>query len=386
MVTARPYQALALAFALLLSTAATAQRAPAPPPVDEVPIAILVDISSGQVLHARNPDRRFVPASITKVMTLFTAFQLIEEGELDPRQMMTVQEDTWREWHGKGSTMWIGEDDVVSVDTLLMGIANVSANDASIFLAEGEAGSVKAWTDEMNRQARELGMENSHFGTPNGWPDEGGTFTTANDLVTLARAMLYEHPAKYRRYVGRPGFSYGGIEQRNHDPLIGRLRGADGIKTGFTNEAGYGFLGTAQRGGQRLVMVVAGADRATIRNRAAKAYMEWGFSAFDRERLFEEGAVVGTARVQGGDARRVNLIADRAVAVNVPTGRMGELRASIIYDGPLRAPFEQGEEVATLVIDVPGMEPARIPLVAGESVAEAGFFTRMFNGVAGWLS
>lgn len=386
MVIARPYQALVLAFALLFSTSATAQRAPAPPPGDEVPIAILVDISSGQVLHARNPDRRFVPASITKVMTLFTAFELIEEGKLDPRQMVKAQADTWREWHGKGSTMWIGEDDLVSVDTLLMGIANVSANDASVFLAEGEAGSVQAWTDEMNRQARQLGMENSHFGTPNGWPDEGGTFTTANDLVTLARAILYKHPSKYRRYVGRPGFSYGGIEQRNHDPLIGRLRGADGIKTGFTNEAGYGFLGTAQRDGQRLVMVVAGADRATIRNRAAKAYMEWGFSAFDRERLFEEGTVVGTARVQGGDARRVNLVADRAVAVNVPTGRMGELRASITYDGPLRAPFEQGEEVATLVIDVPGMEPARIPLVAGEGVAEAGFFTRMFNGVAGWFS
>ena len=370
----------------MLSSAALAQSAPAIPDADEVPIAILVDITSGQVLHARAADRRFVPASITKVMTLFTAFERIEDGTLDPRQTMTMRDETWQQWHGEGSTMWINAGDRVTVDDLLLGIANISANDASIILAEGQAGSVAQWTAAMNAEARALGMVNSHFGTPNGWPDEGGTFTTANDLVKLAEALIERHPDKFGYYIGRSGFSYNGIAQTNHDPMIGRVRGADGIKTGYTNEAGFGFLGTAQRGGQRLVLVVAGVDRSPLRARAARNYMEWGFSAFERERLFDEGQTVGEARVQGGSARHVALTTDRAVFVNVPDGRVGELKASIVYDGPIRAPFERGDRIATLEIDVPGMEPARVPLIAGETVSEAGFFARIFNGVAGWFS
>lgn len=369
-----------------LSSAAWAQAAPAIPGEEEVPIALLVDITSGQVLHSRAANRRFVPASITKVMTLFTAFERIEDGKLDPRQMMTMSDDAWREWSGEGSTMWINAGDSVAVDDLLIGIANISANDAAIILAEGQAGSVSQWVAAMNAEARKLGMVNSHFGTPNGWPDEGATFTTANDLVKLAEALIRRHPDKFSHYIGRPSFAYNGIEQPNHDPLIGRLRGADGIKTGYTNEAGYGFLGTAQRGGQRLVLVVAGIDRNSVRARAARSYMEWGFSAFERERLYDEGQVVGEARVQGGSVRRIALETDRAVFVNVPQGRVGELKASIAYDGPIRAPFERGDRIATLVIDVPGMEPARVPLLAAESVGEAGFFARIFNGIAGWFA
>lgn len=347
---------------------------------------MLVDISSGQVLHARNADRRFVPASITKVMTLFTAFQRIEEGDLDPRQLFTVRRETGEEWGGRGSTMWLQAGDVVEVDNLLFGIANVSANDGSVVLAEGQAGSLEEWVRAMNAEARSLGMTSSHFGTPNGWPDEGATFTTAQDLVTLAEALYRRHPDKTRRYIGLPGFTWKDIAQPNRDPLIGRVRGADGIKTGFTNEAGFGYLGTAQRNGQRLVLVVAGVDRGSVRARAARAYMEWGFSAFERERLFDEGETIGRARVQGGDARGVDLVADRAIAVNVPAGRAGEMSASIVYDGPVRAPFKMGDEIATLVVDVPGMEPARIPLHAAESVGEAGFFARIFNGIAGLFS
>ncbi|MHA7818354.1 MAG: D-alanyl-D-alanine carboxypeptidase family protein [Erythrobacter sp.] len=382
----RVSQALTLLAALAAFTPALAQTEPAVPSAEEVPIAMLVDITSGQILHARNPDRRFVPASITKVMTLFTAFERIAEGKLDPRQRFTMRDETWREWGGKGSTMWLNARDEVEVDNLLFAIANISANDGSVVLAEGQAGSLEQWVRVMNAEARALGMASSHFGTPNGWPDEGATFTTARDLVTLAEALYRRHPDKARRYIGLPGFTWNHISQPNRDPLIGRLRGADGIKTGYTNEAGFGYLGTARRGGQRLVLVVAGVDRGSVRARAARAYMEWGFSAFDREQLFAEGEEVGRARVQGGDARRVGLLANHAVAVNVPKGRVGEMRAAIVYDGPLRAPLEKGVKVATLVVDVPGMEPARIPLHVAESVGEAGFFARIFNGVAGVLS
>ncbi len=371
--------------AVLNTSAALGQSAPSVPSADEVPIAILVDVTSGQVLHSRNADRRFVPASITKVMTMFHAFELIEEGSLDPSQILTMRDETWQEWNGEGSTMWINAGDQVPVDDLLMGIANISANDGAIMLAQGQAGTTANWVGGMNLRARALGMTNSHFGTPNGWPDEGKTFTTANDLITLAEALIGRHPDKFRRYIGLPGFRYNGIEQTNHDPLIGRTRGADGIKTGYTNEAGFGYLGTAQRGGQRLVLVVAGVGRNALRARSARAYMEWGFDAFDRERLFASGQTVGSARVQGGNARNVALQTDRTVFVNVPSGRAADLRLSIMYDGPLRAPFAAGDRVATLVIEVPDMEPARVPLIAAEAVDEAGFFARIINGIAGWF-
>lgn len=319
-------------------------------------------------------------------MTLFRAFELIAAGKLVPAQTFTMRDETWREWNGEGSTMWIGAGEPVSVHDMLTGIANVSANDAAAALAEGEAGSVDAWVAAMNEEALRLGMTQSHFGTPNGWPDEGRTFTTAHDLVKLARAMITRHPELYARYIGKRGFRFNGIEQSNHDPLIGRTRGADGIKTGYTNEAGFGYLGSVERDGQRLVLVVAGVDRSGTRARAARNYIEWGFSAFERRRLFGEQQVVGEARVQGGGARRVGLRTDRTVYVNVPRGASGELSMSISYDGPLRAPFSAGDRVATLVIEVPGMEPARLPLLATDDVEQAGVFARMLNGIAGWFT
>ncbi|WP_249171926.1 D-alanyl-D-alanine carboxypeptidase family protein [Erythrobacter sp. JK5] len=365
-----------------------AQKNPAAvlPPEDQAPIALLVDISSGQILHERNADRRFVPASITKAMTIFLAFELMEEGRLDPRQTFSVRPETWREWNGKGSTMWIAPENPVRVADLLTGIATVSANDASIVLAEGAAGSVAAWTELMNAKARELGMTNSHFATPNGWPDEGRTFTTARDLVRLAEAMVARHPKKFAQYVGRPEFLWNGISQPNHDPMIGRVKGADGIKTGFTNEAGHGFLGTARRGNQRLVMVLAAADGYGSRARNSRSYIEWGFSAFERRRLFAQGQQVGFARVQDGSARSIALVTDRPVYVNVPQRRSAELAMAIRYDGPLRAPFEAGDRVAILEVTVPGMEPARIPLMARHSIERAGPFARLWNGIAEWFS
>jgi serine-type D-Ala-D-Ala carboxypeptidase (penicillin-binding protein 5/6) len=358
----------------------------APPTPEEAPVALLVDITSGQVLHARNPDRRFMPASVTKVMTLFLAFELIEQGKLDPRQVFTMSPVVAREWRRKGSTMFLAQGERVRVDDLLLGIANVSANDGAAVLGEGQAGSVAAWTQAMNASARGIGMSGSYFGTPNGFPDEGRTFTTANDLVRLARAMIARHPDKFGYYIGRRGFDYKGIAQVNHDPLIGRVAGADGIKTGFTNESGFSYLGTAQRNGQRLVLVVAGVENGRLRARVARDYMEWGFAAFERRRLFDPGAVVGEARVQNGDARSLALVGKGAIAINLPRGKTGKLAATIRYDGPLRAPIAAGQEVAVLEVTTPGAAPARIPLYAAKAVGVAGPFDRLINAVAGLFS
>ena len=359
---------------------------PAVPPAADAPVAMLVDLSSGQVLHARNPDRRFMPASVTKVMTLYLAFELIEAGRLDPAQVFTMSPAVAREWRRTGSTMFLDPGERVRVDDLLLGIANVSANDGAAVLATEQAGSMAAWTAAMNRTARALGMTGSYFNTPNGWPDEGRTFTTARDLTTLARAIIARHPDKFGYYVGRMGFDYKGIAQINHDPMIGRIAGADGIKTGFTNESGFSYLGTAQRGGQRLALVLAGVETGRLRGRLARGYIEWGFGAFDRRRLFDPGTVIGSARVQDGDARSVALTARGAVSINVPRGSTGRLSAAIRYDGPLRAPLAKGDQVATLDITGPGIAPASIPLFAAETVAPAGPLDRIINAVTGPFS
>ncbi len=358
---------------------------PAVPTDSEAPIALLVNVTSGQVLHARDENRRFVPASMTKAMTTFLAFELMEEGVLQPTEVLTIRPETWREWNGKGSTMWLPADARIRVDELLTGITTVSANDGSIVLAEGHAGSVAAWTMLMNEKALSIGMTNSRFGTPNGWPDEGKTFTTARDLVTLGAALTSQHPQKYARFIGRRQFTYNGITQSNRDPLVGSFEGGDGIKTGYTNESGFGFLGTAKRDGQRLVMVIGGVSSQSGRARLAKSYLEWGFSAFDSRRVVGGDKQLGFARVQNGTNRRVALVTDGPVFVNVPKGQSPEVSVAITYDGPLRAPIAAGEQVASLQISVEGMEPANVPLLAKEDVGEAGVFDRLINGLTGWF-
>ena len=357
-----------------------------PAELGPVPVALLVDIGSGQTLYAKDPDRRFVPASITKVMTLYVAFELMAHGQLDPNSRFRMSEDAWKHWHHVGSTLFLDREHDITVNDLVLGIANVSANDGCIVLAEGAAGSVANWVALMNAQARRLGMNDSHFGTPNGWMDDGETYVSARDLATLATAMLIRHPDLYHRYIGHETMTWNGITQHNHDPILGKLEGADGIKTGFTNQAGYGFLGSAIRGGRRLVMVVAGVDRHQDRAKAAAALMDWGFAAFDSRPLFAAGASVGIAQVQNGEHRSVPLVTPVAYAAASPRGTREPVTLRIVYDGPLRAPILKGTPVADLEIRVGSQVPHRLPLVAGADVPRAGLFTRLFNGLSGLFS
>lgn len=360
--------------------------APGVPSPEIAPIALLVDLSSGQEVLERDADRRFLPASITKVMTLFLAFELIDQGEISTDQIFSVRPETYDGWHDKGSRMFLPRDAQVSVDDLLIGIAAVSANDGSIVLAEGAFGSVDKWVDRMNTKANELGMRNSHFGTPNGWPDEGRTYTNARDLVILARAIINRHPEKYARYFGREGFAYNGYAQANHDPMIGVVKGADGMKTGFTNEAGFGFLGTAVRDGRRLVMVVAASDTDARRRVASRQLIEWGFNNFDTQPLFAAGAVVGTAQVQDGMQPDVMLTAPTAINATIPSGEQQAVKLTIHYEGPLQAPVRKGEWIAQLEIEVEGLPPSRVPLVTAAAVEKAGLFQRLLNGLTGIVS
>lgn len=374
--------ALSFAAAALWSCTSQAASAPVPP---EIPVALLVDLSTGQQLYAREADRRFVPASVVKVMTAYTAFRLISEGKLSLDRQVEITEELAREWSGKGSSMFLKAGERPRVAELLLGITTVSGNDASMALAISAAGSLESWLALMNGNAAALGMRNTHFGSPNGFPDEGRTFTSAHDLALLGKAIVTRHPALYRQFFGHRTFTWGNRTQENHDPVTGVVPGADGMKTGFTSEAGFTFLGSAERNGRRLVMVLAGAPTAQVRDTSARAMLEWGFANFAVRRLATARTRVGEAMVQDGTASKVGLVAAKDIRLAFPRDGSAKVRYTIRYLGPIRAPVREGQQVAALIVALDGEEVLEVPLLAEEGVSQAGFFRRIINGFAGWL-
>jgi D-alanyl-D-alanine carboxypeptidase (penicillin-binding protein 5/6) len=379
---------LASAAAFLLASAA-----PAAAPQFETPakVAYLVDLSSGAVLYAKNPDTRMPPASLAKMMTTEVAFELIDSGKLSLGKMCTVRPETWQKWHGPeaGSTMFLSPNEQVSVENLLKGIVTLSGNDASVVLAECIAGTEQAFTGQMNALAKKLGVTNSHFGTANGWPDEGATYVTARDLATIARATIEHHPKLYKEFYGLPSFTWGktlgsgqDITQANRNPILGHVPGADGLKTGHTEEAGYGFTGSAIQNGRRLIEVLAGMESWNQRVQESTRLIQWGFGAWQAKPLFKAGTKIGSAEVQLGSDSSVSLVAPRDLAVTVPAGLdSGATSMKIRYDGPLVAPIAKGQEVAQLVITTGDTPPQVVPLAAGEAVGRAGFFGRAWIGL-----
>lgn len=378
---------LTLALVLATPVSASAAAMPVPPAqLAPIPVILLVDLGSGQVLQKRHADTPFLPASVTKVMTAYVAFEEIGAGRLSLDRKFNESPETEREWFAKGTNMYLTTKDWPTTRDLLHGIMTASANDASVVLGEGYAGSVAAWTAKMNDAARRLGMTRSHFNTPNGWMDEGHTYVTASDLVKLADAMITRYPDLYREFSGHKRWVWRDVHMRSHDPTVGVVPGADGIKTGYTREAGYNFLGTAERGGRRLVMVLAGAPLPRVRDDAARALLEWGFAAWDTRPLFDQGQTVAQARVQGGDRRTLPLVANRQVHATIPHGAKPRITLSVHYKGPIEAPVHKGQQIGELEIQVEGLEPGRVPLFAGRDVNKAGWLDRLLNGLANLIS
>jgi D-alanyl-D-alanine carboxypeptidase (penicillin-binding protein 5/6) len=377
-----------LAAALL---AAVPAGAAAPPFETAATTAIMIDLSSGAVLYARDADRRMPPASMAKIMTTHVAFDLIKRGQLSPSRMCTVRPETWQRWHGPeaGSTMFLSPNEQVSVDNLLKGIVTLSGNDASVVLAECISGNEAAFVQLMNRQSQQMGLTNSHWGNPVGWPDNGVTYTTARDLARLAAATIRDYPQLYQHYYSLRDFTWGRtmggnqpIRQDNRNPLLGIVAGADGLKTGHTDEAGYGFTGSAIRDGRRIVMVVAGLTSFNQRAEESRRFMEWGFAAWQSRPLLRQGQHIGEARVQGATVSSVGLVAPQPVAVTYPAGLGNNIRAKIVYTGPVRAPIAQGQQIAELVVETgDGTPPQVTPLVAETAVGEAGFLGRIWYGL-----
>jgi len=377
--------AIAITAAMLAWPCTTANAAGAPVPA-EIPVALLLDLSSGQVLYEREADRRFVPASITKVMTAYTAFKLVDEGELRldmPYLYSAALED---EWYAEGSNMFLRAGELPTIAQLLLGITTISGNDASAAIAMAATGSQDQWLGLMNSNAQEIGMSDTHFGSPNGFPDGGQTYTTANDLALLGEAMTQRYPGLYSQFFGHRGFRWRDIAQENHDPVTGRVEGADGLKTGYTNEAGYTFLGSAERDGRRLVMVLAGSPTERMRDEVSRAFLEWGFSGFDRRTMLAEGAQIGTAEVQDGASPQVTLRLPADFIAALPDDDQTRWQVEVVYRGPIQAPIAAGDTVARLRLTIDGENVLEAPLEAAEGVAKANPFQRVANAFSLWFT
>lgn len=351
----------------------------------DAPIAYMTDLSSGAVLFQKNADKQIPPASMAKMMTVYVAFDLIQKGKLKLDDKFRVNEETWKKWNNQGSTMFLGVGDQVSVRELLHGIVTLSGNDACVVLAEGIAGAEPAFVSLMNKRAKELGMSKSRFGNSNGWPDEGVTMVTARDLAKLGSATVNNFPKLYDAFYGQDAFEWNGITQSNRNPLMGKVAGADGLKTGHTEEAGYGFTGSAEQKGRRLVSVLAGLDSYGGRIEESVKFMNWGFNAWEPKKLFDKGTRIQNAEVQLGDSSTVSLVAAKDLFATIPKASDGKISMKVTYNGPIKAPIVKGQPIATLIVTTADAGQQSVPLVAGEDIGEAGFFDRVWAGLKSLL-
>jgi len=336
--------------------------------------AFLLDAVTGTVLLDKNGDRAMPPASMSKIMTVYAVFDRIRQGRLSLDDTLTVSERAWRMG---GSKMFVELGSEIRVEDLLRGVIIQSGNDACIVLAEGLSGSEEAFARELNTLAEEIGLRDSQFRNATGWPAEGHLMS-ARDLAHLAARMIDEFPDLYH-YYSETEFTWHDITQGNRNPLLYRNIGADGLKTGHTQEAGYGLTASAVQDGRRLILVVTGLESQRQRAEEAERLMRWGFREFDNFELFEAGSVIDEAEVWLGSQAQVPLVAEKDVLVTLRHADRAEVKATIVYDGPIAAPITAGQQVATLHISAPGIAAHEVPLVAGADVAEAGHFRRIYQ-------
>jgi serine-type D-Ala-D-Ala carboxypeptidase (penicillin-binding protein 5/6) len=338
--------------------------------------AILVDLQSDQVLYAKNADEPLPPASMSKLMTAFMVFEQLEEGRLSLDDTFPVSEKAWRKG---GSKMFVEVGSRVRVEDLLRGIIIQSGNDACIVVAEALAGSEEAFAEQMTVRARELGLTHTTLKNASGWPDPEHLMSV-RDLATLARTLIERFPNYYTLYSEKE-FTFNNIRQYSRNPLLHRDVGADGLKTGYTEEAGYGLTASAVRDGRRLVLVLAGLERAGDRGREAERLLDYGYRQFKSYQLFSAGEAVGQAGVWLGSEATVPLVLEQDVVISLtPEGRR-DLEVKVVYDGPIPAPVVKGARVAELEIVAPGIEPRRLPLVANKEVRAANLLSRVTSAL-----
>ncbi|MGB3488499.1 MAG: D-alanyl-D-alanine carboxypeptidase family protein [Xanthobacteraceae bacterium] len=348
----------------------------------EAPTAILVEANSGSVLFEKNADELRAPSSMMKLMTVEVVFHAIKQGELKLTDEFKVSENAWRKGGAPagGSTMFAAIHSSVPVDDLLHGAIIQSGNDSCMVLAEGIAGGEKAFAEMMTKRARELGLTRSTFGNSTGLPDPDNKMTV-RELAQLARHLIHAYPEFYKLF-GQQEFTWNKIRQQNRNPLLKSLEGADGLKTGYTKEGGYGMVGSAVQNGTRLIVAINGLEDKNDRAAEAKKLLEWGFRNFETRTLFAAKAPVGSAKVFGGTQRWVRVATTEPVRVMVQKNGNDKLLARIVYAGPVRAPIEAGQRIGTIKVWRGANVAVEEPLYALDSVATGTTMQRAFDGAS----
>ncbi|WP_417476124.1 D-alanyl-D-alanine carboxypeptidase family protein [Maricaulis sp.] len=345
--------------------------------------AVIMDFETGQVLFAKDAETPMAPSSMSKMMTVLMVLEAIDAGTLSMDDELPVSEYAWRTGGAASgsSTMFLELHSRARVDDLLRGVIIQSGGDACIVLAEALSGSEAAFADAMTARAHELGLMSANFTNSTGWPDPDHNIS-ALDLARLARILIADHPEYYGIWAERE-FTYNGIRQYNRNPLLGNFAGADGLKTGHTEAAGYGLAATAERDGQRRIIVFNGMDSNRARTSEAERMMRAAMSDFAVYDLFDAGAAVDErATVFMGEADTVGLQVGDAVQVALQRRARRNMTVSVVYDGPLMAPIAAGQEIGHLVVEAPGYEPQNFPLYAAEDVARKGMFGRIGAALA----
>jgi len=345
--------------------------------------AILIDYNTGAVMFEKNADERMPPASMAKMMTAHLLFNELEKGSLKLTDTTKVSKDAWKKWNERpgASMMWVSPGEEVSVEDLIRGIVIQSGNDACTVVAEMLAGSEEHFADWMNDEAKRIGMTNTHFMNASGWPHED-EYTTARDLATLAAYTIKDSP-QYYHYYSEKSFTYGKsldgkpITQGNRNPLLYGTEGADGLKTGHTEEAGYGLTGSAIRDGRRIIVVVAGLDSVSARAKESAALLEWGFRNFQDYKLLSQGEKIENAVVWLGDKPTIGLLVPKDLTVTMSRSARRNMKVTLEYSSPIPAPIKKGQEVAQLTVEAPDYDTQHIPLISSDDVGELGFTGRI---------
>ena len=338
--------------------------------------AFIVDAATGTVLLEKKADDLMPPASMSKLMTVYMVFEQLKAGALSLEDTFPVSEKAWRKG---GSKMFVEVGSRVRVDDLLRGIIIQSGNDACIVVAEGIAGSEEAFAEQMARRSREIGLTNSTFRNSTGWPDPEHRMT-ARDIATLSQRIIADFPQFYP-YFAEKIFTYNKIRQGNRNPLLYRSTGADGLKTGHTEESGFGLAGSVLRNGRRVILVVNGLGSIKARSSESLRLIDWAFRTFRNYALFEKGATVDKADVWLGTEASVPLVIDQDVKITLQRSARRDLVAKIKYTGPIAAPITKGAEVARLVISAPGFNTLEVPPRAGAAIGRLGFFGRLGTAI-----
>ncbi len=346
------------------------------------PYVILLDAASGTVLFEKYADTPTPPSSMAKLMTSEIVFNELKQGRITLDTEYLVSEDAWRRGGAPShtSSMFAAIHSRVRVEDLIQGAVVQSGNDACITLAEGIAGNEPAFVQMMNKRARELGMQKAYFTNSTGLPDPAQK-VTVRELGRLARHIIRTYP-EYYRYYGEREFLWNKIRQPNRNPLLALNIGADGLKTGFTVEGGYGMVGSAVQDGRRLIVVVNGLKSAKERGDEAKRLLDFGFKGFEARPLFNDGQVVGVAKLFGGASGRVSLVGKGPISVLMPKNSSDHISAKIVYPGPIPAPVATGQQIANLNVYRGDSLVLEAPLYAAESVERGNLRQRAFDGAA----